>query len=631
MPHVPGAVSFETLTELLERADELSALGECLEAVQRGSRGQVVLVGGEAGVGKTTLVRRFCDERRQSARILWGASDALFTPRPLGPLLDVGEGLGGELGEVVESGAMPHEVVAALVRELRRRAPTVLVLEDVHWADEATLDVLRLLARRVETVPALVVASYRDDEFAPAHPLRVVIGKLAASRAITRLRLAPLSPVAVSQLAEPYAVDADQLYRKTSGNPFFVVEVLAAGGREIPDTVRDAVLARAARLSGAGRTLLEAVAIVSTQAELWLLEALAGEAVNSLGECLTSGMLASEPAGVAFRHELARLAIDESVAPNRKLLLHRKALAALADPSGGAPDLARLAHHAEAASDGKAVLRFAPQAAARAASLGAHREAAAQYARALRFGEGLPLTERAELLERRAAACYLTDQYDEGIAALEEALELRGTLGDTFKEGDVLRQLSNLLWCPGRTTEAERSARDAVALLESFHPGRELALAYAILAANCKDAARSEEAIASGERALDLAERFDDTEIAVHALATVARCQEDYEKLEQSLERARRAGLAEQVGRTFMVMVDVAVESRRHSIAHRYLESGLAFCSERGSSCSVSTSSRIAHAWSSTRGAGRRRPTLPRLSRVFPARRRHRGSLRSSC
>lgn len=110
-----------------------------------------MLVGGEAGVGKTTLVRRFCDERRQSARILWGASDALFTPRPLEPLLDVGEGLGGELGEVVESGAMPHEVLAALVRELRRRAPTVLVLEDVHWADEATLDVLRLLARRVET------------------------------------------------------------------------------------------------------------------------------------------------------------------------------------------------------------------------------------------------------------------------------------------------------------------------------------------------------------------------------------------------------------------------------------------------------------------------------------------------
>src|SRR5712691_10034941 len=148
-----------TSSELLERAGEFSALRECLETVQRSSRGRVVLVSGEAGVGKTALLRRFCEECGPSARILWGGCDPLFTPRPLGPLLVVAEGAGGELEEVVASGVMPHEVVAALVGELRARAPTVFVLEDVHWADEATLDVLRLLARRVEAVPALIVAS----------------------------------------------------------------------------------------------------------------------------------------------------------------------------------------------------------------------------------------------------------------------------------------------------------------------------------------------------------------------------------------------------------------------------------------------------------------------------------------
>ena len=156
------------------------------------------------------------------------------------------------------------------------------------------------------------------------------------------------------------------------------------------------------------------------------------------------------PTGVSFRHELARLAVEESVAPHRKLELHRRALAALADPPGGGPDLARLAHHAEAAGDVEAVLRFAPPAAARAASLGSYREAAAQYARALRFGDRLTLAERAELLERRSRACYVTDQNDEAIEAIEEAVECRRALGDKLAEGDSLRWLSQILWCPGQ-------------------------------------------------------------------------------------------------------------------------------------------------------------------------------------
>jgi len=569
-------------SQLLERAGELSRLTEALQAVQASSQGRIVLVGGEAGVGKTALLRRFCEECHEPARILWGGCDPLFTPRPLGPLLAVAEAAGGELEEVVAHGVVPHEVVAALVGELRSRAQTVFVLEDLHWADEATLDVLRLLARRVEAVPALIVASYRDDELDHAHPLRIVLGELATSQAVGRLKLGALSPGAVAQLAEPQGVDADELYRKTAGNPFFVVEVLAAQAEEIPDTLRDAVLARAARLAPQAKRLLEAVAVVPPQAELWLLEALAGKAIDSLEECLTSGMLTSERGGIAFRHELARLAVEESIALNRRVALDRRALTALADPPGGVPDLARLAHHAEAAGDIDAVVRFAPPAATRAASLGAHREAAAQYARALRFGDRLPAAERAELLERRARECYITDQYDEGITALEEALEYRRTIGDKLKEGEALHRLSEFLWCPGRTAEAERSARDAVELLERLPAGRELASAYANLAAICAAAARSEEAISWAGRALDLAERLDDTEIAVHALATIGSCQGDDEQLEQSLARARRAGLAVQVGRAFILAGAAAVENRRHPRANAYLDEGITHCSERG-------------------------------------------------
>jgi DNA-binding CsgD family transcriptional regulator/tetratricopeptide (TPR) repeat protein len=566
---------------LLEREPELAALTDCLATVRRRSRGRVVLVSGEAGVGKTSLLRRFSEDSEARARIMWGGCDPLFTPRPLGALLAVAEGAGGELERVVASGVLPHEVVAALARELQASAPAVFVLEDVHWADEATLDVVRLLARRIEAVPGLVVVSYRDDELAPTHPLRIVLGELTRSQAVGRVRLFALSPAAVARLAEPHGVDAVELYRKTAGNPFFVVEALAAGADAIPDTVRDATFARAARLGPPAGRLLEAVAIVPSHAELWLLEALAGEPLEGLEECLASGMLTSEAAGVAFRHELARLAVEQSLAPNRRVLLHRRALAALAEPPRGPPDLARLAHHAEAAGDVEAVLRFAPAAGARAASLGAHREAAAQYARALRFGDGLAAGERAQLLEDRARACFLTDQYDEGIAALEEALELRRASGDALKEGDALRRLSEFFWCPGRTTESDRCAREAVATLEALPPGVELAWAYANLSLNCLSAARWAEAVAWGKRAVALADDLDATEPAVHALGVIGACT-DYARLEQTLERALRAGLGDQVGQVFLLLAIIAVEQRRHAEASRHLRAGIAYCSNRG-------------------------------------------------
>ena len=410
--HAPKSV--DERNELLERSRELSTLGDWLSAVVSSSHGRLALVGGEAGVGKTALLRRLRHEHRDGPRFLWGGSEALFTPRPLGPLLDIAELTGGELAEVVATDAKPHDVVGALIRELGSRAPTVLVLEDLHWADEATLDVLRLLARRISTVPALALASYRDDELDRGHPLRIVLGELGTGEEVSRLTLAPLSPAAVAKLAEPHGIDADELYRTTAGNPFFVTEVLAAGEGKTPPTVRDAVLARMARVSPVARTLLEAVAVVPPQAELWLIDALAADAADSLEECLAAGMLAAVSGGVAFRHELARLAVEETLPPNAKLALHRRALAALASRSEGAPDIARLAHHAEAAADTEAVLRFAPEAAVRAAAVGAHREAAAQYARALRFAEGLSPEARGELLDHRAHECTVIGEFTRG-------------------------------------------------------------------------------------------------------------------------------------------------------------------------------------------------------------------------
>jgi DNA-binding CsgD family transcriptional regulator len=566
---------------LLERSGELARLEAALQSVTKS--GRMVLVAGEAGIGKTSLLREFCDA--QSARILWGACDAMFTPRPLGPFFEMGESVGGELQELVASEAKPHEVTAALLAELGGRRVTVVVLDDLHWADEATLDVLRLLARRVQGVPALVVASFRDDELDRAHPLRLVLGELAGAE---RLTVPRLSRDAVAELAEARGIDPANLYGRTDGNPFYVTEVLAAGGEEIPPTIRDAVLARAARLDPGAQALLEAVAVVPPQAELWLLEALAPESLSHVDECLAAGMLTAAPGAVMFRHELGRLALEESVTPARALELHRRALAALADPPSGVADLARLAHHAEAAADHAAVLEHAPAAAVRAASLGAHREAVAQYERALRFAERATVEERAELLERCAHECYLSGQLDRALPLAERALACRREVGDPLKEGDSLRALSHLLSFAGRPDEAEAACREAIAILEQLEPGPELARAYGTLAQRRLNWEDVEGAIELGNRACDLAQRLGQTETLVHSYTTIGAAElrsggaEGRHTLEMSLQMAMDERLEDAVGRIFLNLAWLSVRQRRFAEAAEHIDAGLDYCGDRG-------------------------------------------------
>jgi class 3 adenylate cyclase/tetratricopeptide (TPR) repeat protein len=574
--------------ELLEREDATSALAESLGVVARTGRGRLVSVTGEAGVGKTALLRRFCAEQQDAPRLLWGVCDPLFTPRPLGPLVDVAEATGGELLHVVDEGAKPQAVAAALIRELAVRGPTVLVLEDLHWSDEATLDVIALLGRKIETVPALAVLTYRDDELDRRHPLRIVLGAFARTRALHRVDLAPLSRDALAQLAEPRGIDTDELYRTTGGNPFFATEVLVAGSAGLPATVREAVLARAASLSPSAEALLEAVAVAPPHVPLWLLEALTEGDLDALDECLTSGMLLHSVEGVAFRHELARLAIEDGVSPTRRLALHRRALPALAEPPTGAPDVERLAHHAEGAGDAVAALRYAPAAGDRAARVGAHREAAAQYGRALRFAESLGPHELAELLHKYSAECYLTDQQQEAFGALERAAAAFREIGDTRGEGESLLRLADILWCPGRTADADETVRRAITILEEREPGRELAMAYAVLAALRKDDLDAENAIAYASRAHALAERVDDAGTRIRALRTIAMAEafaglpDGVEKLEQSVAMSEAAELPEGVAATFIYLLQVAAFLRSYEIADRHLERALAYTGERG-------------------------------------------------
>ena len=571
---------------LLERARFFEALDGWYAEAAAG-HGRLVFISGEAGIGKTALAQRYCQRRAGGARVLWGGCDGLRTPRPLGPLLDIAAAAPGPLADAVARSEQPHGCFAALVEELSANAPAIVVFEDVHWADEATLDVLMMLGRRADKVPALVIATYRDDELPAAHPLRAVLGELRASSGVRRLAMTPLSLVAVAELAGSDEVDAEGLYRKTAGNPFYVTEVLAAAGPDVPATVRDAVLARAGLLDSAARAVLEAVAVVPQRAEVWLLEALVDSEIAHLDKCLASGMLRGDGRTVAFRHELARVSVEEAIGPHRRVALHRAAVASLRHPAEGKPDLARLAHHAEAAGDTEAVLEYAPAAAARAAALGAHREAAAQYARALRFGDRLGLNDRGELLERRARECFLTAALDDAVSASQQAVGCYHRLGEPRKQADALCLLARCLHSRGETGRAAGTAREAVAVLNGLPPGRELARAYSIIATCCQCAEDAEGTFAWGERAADLAERLGEEEILIYALndlgcmAFMLEMPGGRERLERSLELARRADLDEHAARAYLNLADAATRTRAYPLADVYARDGVAYCTER--------------------------------------------------
>jgi DNA-binding CsgD family transcriptional regulator len=577
------SLTSEESSHLVERERELALLAELRDAVAQTGAGHLVLVAGEAGVGKTSVVRRLT--AASDIPCLAGACDSLFTPRPLGPLLDVAEMAGGELEQIIDAGATPHEVATALLHELRDRRATIVVLEDLHWADEATLDVFGILAGRVRSVPALVLCTYRDDELDRNHPLRLVLGGLATRDAITRMGLAPLSAEAVAVLAASTSVDAAELHRTTGGNPFYVTEVLAGGAADIPSTVRDAVHARVARLGAEARELLDAAAVLPPPVELRLLEAVAGDKMAALGDCLGAGLLTEQAGRLAFRHELARIALEDALAPNKRVALHRAALAA--HEAEATTDLARLAHHAEAAGDGDAVLRFAPAAGQRAAAVSAHREAAAQYERALRFGDALPPAERAALLDACIVEYRAIGEFRRAMALSQEAAREYMRAGNTRKHAAELCQQAWLtsFVAGGSIAKAEELLREAIATLERETDPPELLRALGVLSGICLLQNDREGLFKSTGHAQAFAERLG---LRVPVFVDVLRSGIDFTRgsdaaripLEQATARAIEDHDDDNVGIAYGLLVLGAVRARRHDLAESYIRAGHDYCME---------------------------------------------------
>jgi DNA-binding CsgD family transcriptional regulator len=568
---------------IVERERELAELALAAREAQAGE-GSIMLIEGEAGIGKSSLIDAVRSVLPAEGRLLLGWCDDLATPRVLGPLRDLREYVGRALTAALDAGD-PGRVGEALRSELDWAGhPTVLVIEDVHWADEATLDVLRYLVRRVDALPAVLVLTYRD-EIPPDHPLRALLGLVSRAPRVRRLHPARLSLEAVRQLGTTVPVDAERVYGLTSGNPFLVAEVLASGdlGR-VPPSIAAAVGSRLSTLDGPTRGAVEVLSVVTSAAERWLVEAVVPGGLAGLDAAEQRGVLHVSPTRVAFRHELTRRAVADSLPAVRRLACHQAVLAALLDRHRTrAVDLSRILHHAAEVGDEATIVQYGPLATAEATAVASHRAAVAHGTLVLRYRHAFAPADLALILERHAIECYATG-LDDVVAPMIEAVTLRRALGDPVALGVALRWLSRFSWWVGDRPAAYENAAEAIDVLTDAGDAAALALAVSNQSQLYALAGRHEEAIEVGQRAISMAQSLGDPGLLSHALNNVGMAlwdtgdEQGEALLQQSLRIARDAGQVEHAFRAALNMAWHLINGLRLGEARAVLDETIDLC-----------------------------------------------------
>ena len=565
--------------ELLERDGELATLAEARQAAADGS-GRVAFVTGEPGIGKTSLVTRFLQDLDSGARVLLGTCDDLSIPRPLGPIRDLVGSVSGALEAALSVGAALHDIQTLLIAELQLPPePTVLVLEDVHWADDATFDAITVLGRRIRALPALLVLTFRAGEAPPGHPLHAAIGGIRAGDSVV-VELAPLSESAVASLAGD---DAHEVYAATGGNPFYVTELLASRtGSEPPASVANAVLGRASRLDADARHLVELVSVVPGRVSTSVLDAVMPGWAAAAEEPERRQLLEVNAANVHFRHELARNAIRSNVPIAARRRLHAEILEALLAADA---DPADIVQHAEAAGAEHVVADYAIIAARRAAALESNREAYFHYRRASHFVDRLPAAEHAQVLEELATASYVAGRLDDSFPAIDGAIRMYSGLGEQEAVGRCTRSLSRFHWFAGDGDAARERGREAIAILEPLGESVELARAYSGLSQLGMLSEDPEEAFAWGDQALELAARLGDERTRAHSLINIgsAKLQLDRTEIAMLLEAhaiSDAAGDRHEAARALVNLAYTLMLWGRADAARTYGERALAYAVE---------------------------------------------------
>ena len=524
--------------ELLERDAELSALEQAVGAADRG-RGSVVLVTGEPGIGKSALVREFTARVGDRASALVGCCDELISPRPLSALRDLADEVSSPLSSALRGGVPPGVLHSLLVRELRTGGrPTVLVVEDVQWADQATLDALTIVGRRVPELPAVLILTFRPGELGPTHPLLTTVESLQRATA-AHLELSALSRRAVRGLAGDATA---RVYQMTGGNPLLVTQILQEED-ELPPSLSTMVLGRVARLPDASRELLELVSVVPGRVQTAVLDLAEPTWPAAAEPAERSQLISSDADHVWFRQEVSRRAVHSNLPPVARRRLHGRVLTALQQLDA---DPAELVHQAAGAGADEIAGEHALPAAHQARAVGSNREAYAHLQRAAAFADRLDLRQRARLWEDLADSAYLVGRTDVALEAASSSVNAHFEAGQPHEAARCLSTRAHLHWMLGNGSQARRDARNAARRLGAGAPEATRAQAWLRLAELSALASRRRESTRWANRALHLA--HEDAEVRARALITLGTMRlqldpDDTATMDQALECCRAARL----------------------------------------------------------------------------------------
>ena len=574
--------------DLIERAGPLTLLQAKFDGIADGE-GHCVLVSGEAGIGKTALIRAFCQHQKAAASIYLGTCDALFTPRPLAPLYDIIWQIWGDEWKKETTVEDRVTLFTQFFHRLgSRQGTTILVFEDIHWADEATLDFIKFLARRITRIRCLFILTYRDDEVHALHPLRDLLGQLP-THSFTRLAPAPLSMEAVGRLASEKGYNGQDVYSISGGNPFYVNEILASYSPGIPENIKDSILSVYHRLDEKTKRLWEILSVQPTGFELEFLGQLAPDYDASLAPCLEAKIIVLKENKLFFKHELYRRTIETALSPFLRIALHKMILQRFIHHFERDGAIYRIIHHAKNANEHELVVRFAPIAARQAASLGAHVEASRLYFSAIEYYQHDDKGTLAGFYESYAYECYLTGRIKEAIVYQTRASAIRKEKGDIEKRGHTLWFLSRLWWFDGNRRQAETHAQQAIDLLSDRPPSGTKAMAFSNMSQLKMLSDKAVECIFWGDKAIRMANELDDQDTLCHALNNVGTVQmripgnkqKGIDLLEQSLYIALNNGFQEHAARAYTNLASDGVRIKDYPLAAKVLEEGLRYCDER--------------------------------------------------
>ena len=572
--------------ELIERDSVFELLQAKFQNIEEGE-GHCAFISGEAGMGKTSVVKAFCKKHKGDCTVYTGACDALFTPRPLAPLYDIIWQVNNKLwpdSHTIEERTL---LFTSLFRELRnQKEKFLIVFEDIHWADEATLDFIKFLARRITQLRCLFILTYRDDETPSHYTVRNMLGQLPPD-CFTRLPLAALSKGAVKMMAERKGYDGENVYTIAGGNPFYVTEILSSYSLGVPDSIKDAILSAYNRTDEKARQIWDLLSVIPSGCEIKYLEKLEPSYASAIESSLSNQILITGKL-IAFKHELFRRTIESSLSPWKRLVLNKKILDLLHESFEQSGEIERIIHHAKNANEYDTVVHYAPLAAKKAASVGAHLEASRLYLSAIEYYQGKDKDLLIRFYEAYSYECYLTNQIKEAIIYCAKSLELWKEKEDPEKVGNCLVFLSRLWWVNDNLKKAESLAEQAIEVLKDQLPSGAKAMAFSNLSQLKMFSDLADECIFWGEKAIQMAKELGNDAVLSHAIGHVGAAQvripanqkEGMEKLHQCLEIALKNGYHEHVARGYTYLGYNGIIIKDYEFAKKALETGIVYCED---------------------------------------------------